>query len=276
MRRLLLILIASLLTTACRQHDAEIVARAYDHYLYRSDIEGLVAPGTSPEDSTAIVSNYINQWIQQQVVLEKAQKNISTNFDKELQNYKNSLITHEYEQLIVEQLLDTNVSEKEISDYYEANAQNFVLRSNILRCIYLKLPVGAPCIAQVKRLMNGTVTDETIVEIQKAAAAYMSDYSFDRDNWIPFYSFQTKVPVDTYNETLYLRQNKLVEISDDENLYLARILEFKTVDETSPLEFEHQNIKEIILNHRKNDIIKIMQRDLLREANAKGKIEIMS
>lgn len=276
MKRLLLIMIVAMMAAACHRNDSEMVARAYDNYLYRSDIEGLVAPGTSAEDSIAIVTNYINQWIQQQVVLEKAKRNVGKDFDKELQNYKNSLITYQYEQLIVEQLLDTNVSDAAIAEYYEANAENFVLRSNILRCIYLKLPNGAPCIGHVRRLMNSTITDETIVDIQEEVAAYAVDFSFDSEKWIPFYTLQTKVPIDTYNEALYLRQNKLVELDDEEFTYLVRILEFKTVDDISPLEFERQNIKEIILNHRKIDIIKNMQRDLLKEANAKGKIEIVS
>ena len=61
---------------ACESVDKEKpLLRVFDNYLYPSDIEGLVKGNISEEDSIAIVDNYINQWIQQMVVLDKA-KNI--------------------------------------------------------------------------------------------------------------------------------------------------------------------------------------------------------
>ena len=60
---------------------------------------------------------------------------------------------------------------------------------------------------------------------------------------------------------------------DDTSAYLARILEFKIVDEISPLSFEYSNIRNIILNKRKIAIIEKMQQDLLRAAEIDNNIE---
>ncbi len=277
MNRLFFVAIGlTIMLTACRsKNDESIVARAYDQYLYRSDIEGLVAPGTTEEDSIAIVTNYINQWIQQQVVLEKAKHNISNNFEQELQNYRNSLITYEYERKIVEQLLDTNVSDQEVTEYYSANSANFRLRTNIVRAIYVTLPLGTPCLAQIRKLIKQrSLTDAEATELQKLAATYASDYYFDSETWMPLFLFQSKIPVEIANEVDFLNQNRTVEFSDDKYTYLAMIIEYRTIDQIAPLEYEAPNIRTIILNRRKIDIIKTMQRDLLKEANNKGEIEI--
>lgn len=277
MKRLLLVaaLLSTMLIACSSKHDDSIVARAYNQYLYRSDIEGLVAPGTTEEDSIAIVTNYINQWIQQQVVLEKAKRNINNNFDQELQNYRNSLITYEYERTIVEQLLDTNVSDQEIAEYYSANSQNFRLRTNIVKAAYMVVPLGTPGLAQMRKLIKQrSLTDAEATELQKLAATYASDYSFDSETWTPFYLFQSKIPVEVTNELDFLNQNRVVDFSDDKQTYLAMIFEYRTVDQIAPLEYEAPNIRTIILNRRKIDIIKTMQRDLLKEANNKGEIEI--
>ena len=260
---------------SCHHNNDNVVARAYNNYLYKSDLEGLVVEGMTQEDSAAIVSNYINQWVQQMVVLEKAKRNINNTFEKELQNYKNSLITYEYECHIVDQLLDTSVSGQEIEDYYNANKDNFTLRTSIIRCYYIKIDKNAPQASKLEKLVKKSKpNDNEISEIERLALVYGADCSLDREKWIPLSQLQTFMPVEIYNDARFLRDNKTITVSDDKYLYLARILDYTTENQISPLDYEHDNIKAIILNRRKIDIIKNMQRDLLKKANEKGEIEI--
>ena len=68
-----------LLFTSCGNgNDGNKIARVFDNYLYESDIQGIVPPGSTPEDSAAIVANYIQQWIQEMVILEKAKRKMAT------------------------------------------------------------------------------------------------------------------------------------------------------------------------------------------------------
>lgn len=270
------LMLGALLCVGCHSvDDTDIAAIVYDQCLYRSDLEGIVPPGTSPTDSITIVTNYINQWIQQQVVLEKAKKNITNTFESELKNYKNSLITYEYESQIVSQLLDTNVSNDEIEAYYDKNKKNFVLRRNIVKMIYVKLPNEAPVINKIKAIMSKRdINDDDIINIQKLAMPYTTDYAFDTEKWIPFYQFQSLVPVETFNEVDFILNHKFVNIATSDYTYLANIIDNKTIDDISPLDYEYDNIRTIILNQRKIDIVKNMQRDLLKEAYKDGKIEI--
>lgn len=268
---------AALLLGSCRQgdEDGEVVARAYGNVLYAADVAGLVGEGVSPEDSATIVHNYVNQWILQQVVLEKARRNIDKDFSSELQNYKNSLLIYEYEQMIVAQLLDTNVSEEEIQLYYDNHRDNFVLKNNIVRVMYVKLPKDCKYVAKMRTIFSrNAISDADMIDAQKIAAVYAVDCSFDIETWMPFYRLQTLLPIETYNEALYLRSNHCISITDGDFIYLAHIFEYKVVDDLSPLEFEHDNIRSIIINSRKIDIIKSMQRDLLNEAQRGGRLHI--
>ncbi len=262
--------------TACKPTDKEKpLLRVFDNYLYPSDIEGLVKGNVSKEDSIAIVENYISQWIQQMVVLDKAKNNITKSFDKELQSYKNSLITYEYEQTMIKQLLDTSVSDTEIQQYYEANKENFVLKNNIVRMIYVRIDKNSPSMSKIKKLMfeSEEITDGVLVNIQKLASIHANEYFFDTQVWVPFSDFQRIVPIETYNEEMYIKQNRNIFITGDTTSYMARILDFKIVDDISPLSFEYSNIKNIILNKRKIAIIDKMQQDLLRAAELENDIE---
>ena len=262
--------------TACKPTDKEKpLLRVFDNYLYPSDIEGLVKGNVSKEDSIAIVENYISQWIQQMVVLDKAKNNITKSFDKELQSYKNSLITYEYEQTMIKQLLDTSVSDTEIQQYYEANKENFVLKNNIVRMIYVRIDKNSPSMSKIKKLMfeSEEITDGVLVNIQKLASIHANEYFFDTQVWVPFSDFQRIVPIEKYNEEMYIKQNRNIFITGDTTSYMARILDFKIVDDISPLSFEYSNIKNIILNKRKIAIIDKMQQDLLRAAELENDIE---
>jgi hypothetical protein len=81
------------------------------------------------------------------------------------------------------------------------------------------------------------------------------------------------VPIVTYNENLFLRQNRSIVISDDSLTYYVRIIDYKMSDEVSPLELQHDNIRAIILNHRKIETLSKLQADLLSEAEKGGQVK---
>lgn len=264
------------LLTACRQSDqSPVVARVYNHELHASDLEGLVGEGVSPEDSAAIVSAYIEQWIRQTVVLAKAEKNVTEDFTAQLNEYRNSLITYAYERQILDQLLDTSVSADEIAEYYAEHKGDFLLKSSIVKAVYVTAPRRSSAEAALKRLVSSSrFGDAEVVEMEQIASRHGLQGYYDVDTWLPFYSFQAAVPVMTYNENLFLRQNRSIVFSDDSTSYFARILDYKVTDEVAPLEMQQSAIRAIILNHRKVELLSKMQADLMAEAEKGGHISL--
>lgn len=264
------LLLATILTAAgCSQSGdiSPVVASVYGHELHRSDLEGLVAQGVSPEDSTIIVTNYVEQWIRQTVILAKAEKNIKDNFDRQLHEYKNSLLAYAYEQQIVSQLLDTNISEEQIIQYYEEHRDDFHLKNAIVKAIYIIVPSKSPAVPKLKKIISKTpFGDHEIIELEETATRHGMKGHYDADTWMPFYTLQTAVPITTYNENLYLKQNRTIILTDNEITYMVRIIDYKVSDDTAPLEMQTDNIRSILLNHRKLEILDRLQNDLLEEA----------
>ncbi|MBO4740520.1 MAG: hypothetical protein J5605_02625 [Bacteroidales bacterium] len=269
-------LVATFLMYGCSSKDSsKAIARVFDNYLYESDLQGLVPLGTSPDDSAAIVSSYIQQWIQEMVVLEKAKNNISNNFEKEIQNYKNSLITYNYECLILEQQLDTNISDSDVQNYYNKNKHLFTLKDNILRVIYVKMPIKSKNNHKIRKILAGKeLSDKNIMELEQLAANQAIAYNFDPNIWISFFDFQQIIPVKTYNETAYLKKIKKIYFTDKKYTYIAKILDSKVTDDISPIDIEYPNIKNIILNKRKVDLVNNMRANLIKKAEDDNQIEI--
>ena len=264
-----------LLAPACRrQVDASpLVASAYGYELHRSDLDGLVPAGLPADDSLAVISNYIDQWVRQTVILAKAEKNVKDDFDRELLEYKNNLLTYTYERQIVDQLLDTVVSSAQIEEYYAAHRSDFRLKSSIVKAVYVSLPTASPALRKLNNILSRSPFRESdIVEFEETASRAGLKGYYDADAWMPFYSLQTAVPITVYNENLFLRQNRTIAIRDDSLSYLVRILDYKVSDDEAPLELQRDNIRAIILNHRKIEIINNLHADLLKEAEDGGHV----
>ena len=274
--RLLTSLLLATLTLGCshRGDESPLVASVYDHDLHRSDLAGLVGEGVSAEDSAAIVNNYVEQWIRQTVILSRAEKNIKDNFDRQIQEYRNSLLTYAYEQQIVKQLLDTNISYEQISEYYDQHRDDFRLPNAIVKAAYVVVPSKSPALSKLRKIIGERNFDEgNVVDLEELASHYGLTGYYDINTWMPFYTLQGAVPIVTYNENLYLKQNHTIVLNDDSVTYLARIIDYKMSDETPPLELQAENIRSILLNHRKLEILTRLQADLLEQAEQSDNVK---
>ena len=89
--------------------------------LYRSDIDKVIPKGIVPEDSVRLSRQYINSWASDRVYLKIAEEQLSKaerDVTVELEDYRKSLLKYRYEQLYVNERLDTSVSHEHIEEYY--------------------------------------------------------------------------------------------------------------------------------------------------------------
>ena len=82
------------------------------------------------------------------------------------------------------------------------------------------------------------------------------------------------VPIVTYNKEKLLKNKNLIELYDNGFLYLVRIMDYKLKDGISPLSFEKNNIRRIILNNRKIEFLDKLSDDIYQKAKKEEQIEI--
>lgn len=252
------------------------MARVNDEYLYESDLKGVVAPGTLPKDSLLITRSFIDNWVRQRLMIQQAEKNLNDSqmdFSGQLENYKNSLTIYAYENALVRQKLDTLVTEDEMQIYYDANLKNFLLKDNIVQIQYVKLPLKTTLSKQIKKLLNSDDQDakNKLADLCENNAA---DYFLDNENWLLFNDVLKQVPIKTYNQEEFLKNHRDLEYQDSMYIYLVRFKDFKIKESVSPLNFEKQRIRDIILNKRKIELIGRMQDDIYSSAQKKSVFEI--
>lgn len=245
-------------------------------YLYQDDIGNIVPRGTSAKDSIELVKKFIDNWVRETLVIRKAEDNLDEsqkNVEKQLEAYRNSLITYTYEKELVKQKLDTTVTNDEIEQYYNTNKSNFELRDNIIKVIYVKVNKKAPGINKLEKwYKSGNEKDKQ--QLGEYCHQFAENFYLDENSWLLFDDLLKEIPIQTYNKELFLKNNRLVEVNDSLYNYYLNIKGFKIRNSISPLSFERENIKNIILNKRKLQLITKMKEDIYNDALNGQNIEI--
>jgi hypothetical protein len=273
----ILIVILSACNYLQRDKDTqEAIASVYDYSLYPSDLEGIIPAGVSGPDSINIVKNYIDSWTRRKAMLHSAEKELSDekkDVSKELDEYRNSLITYAYESDLVRKNLDTVVSDEEVLSFYKSHPENFELKDNIIRVLYLKLSKKSPKLDKVRQwYVSDSKKDRALLE--DYCHQYALNYFLDDSTWLLFDDLLKEIPIRTYDQEQFLQNNRNIEIEDSSLIYLVNIRGFMIKNSMSPLSFERKNIVAMIVNHRKRQLIEERERQAYDEAKSSGKIRI--
>jgi hypothetical protein len=246
----------------------DAVARVYDQYLDWEEIEANIPEELMGVDSIRFVQNFAEDWIKKQLIYRKAQDNLSAediDIEQQLEEYKRTLYTYQFEQEIINQNLDTLVTDEQIENYYKSHPGDFELKDNIIKVVYVKLKKDAPKLNLVKKWYRSESTKDRMA-LEDYCHQYAENFFMNDDSWLMFDDLLKEIPIQTYDQESYLRNNRFVELNDGNYLYLVNIKGFKIKEGISPLSFERENIKKILLNQRKLKMVDDLHTSLYQKA----------
>ncbi|MFU8843916.1 MAG: hypothetical protein ACNA7V_08940 [Bacteroidales bacterium] len=272
-------LLSLLLLQACfdaSKREGSVLARVHNEYLYESDMTLKIPPGTSPTDSIALVRNYVNNWVMEKLVLRKAERNLKDEdkkFENQLRDYRNSLLIFQYESRLVEQRLDTVIPDEEAEAYYNQNIGNFQLKNNIVKVYYARFEKADPNLAKIRRFFYADIPegrDSLEVYIEK----YSDLYFLNDEVWVLFDDVLRLIPIITYNKEAYLQNHRKIDVVEDDYIYFVCFTDFMIKDGVSPLSFEQEKIRQILINQRRLNIIRDMRQEVFQTATEKNEFDI--
>ena len=256
----------------------EPLARVGEQYLYDRDVEGIVAEDVSQADSADIIDRYIESWIKKQLIIDEATEQIQLNeaeLERKVLDYRYALIAYEFRKYYVNQQLEKKVTEEEIKAYYEEHQDDFELKQNIIKGYFAKIPKEAPRSDVIRRLFSGLLNDRNKDEIKSYCVSFATQYSLDDSVWLNFDEVIQNTPlINNANRVGLLQNNKFVQSSDETHMYLLRLLDYKIVDQISPLEFVRDDIINIIVNKRKIELTEKLEEQIYEKAERDNAFEI--
>lgn len=272
--------IAFLLLIGCNSPlpapDEKPIARAFNQYLYWSDVADLLVEAKNSEDSFKIIQSFAQKWAKRNILLELANKNLPTeqlDVSKEVEEYKNSLLIYRYQQAYIAQNLDTVVSEKEIDDYYQQHQQELILNENIVKAFLIQVPRTFNQLQRLKSIYKS----EKVNDI-KALDVICNKYAYQcndfKNEWVSFDKVLDLISLKINNQADYLKSNRSIEHADSNFVYLVHIKDYKLAGDIMPKEWgAKQVVIPNVLIKRKLKLLEELESKSLEDFLSKNKIE---
>ncbi len=275
------LIILSVLTVSCLkfkdQINKEAIARVNNTYLYKDDIQELVPENTSKEDSTNIITNYINTWATRQLFIDQAKRNLTEKeleeFDQLVDNYKSTLYINAYKNAVINKSINMEITEDNIESYYQQNIENFNLNEELVKLRYLHLPPDYNDIVATQRQLN-RFKEEDIEELESKKQQCIA-YSLNDSTWIKLDQILNKIPIlKKQDRSKLLRSGKYMQLRDSTGVFMIRIKDVLKRNEQAPLSYIKPVIRQIILNKRKQELVKKIEKDITKDAVENKQFEV--
>jgi hypothetical protein len=275
----ILLAVAGLLAVQCTRTETpgeSPVARVGEKVLLQTDIKQIVPTGLSPADSTAIAGEYIKKWIRQELLIHKANENLSVeqkDLTREIEEYRNSLIVYKYKNALLSEQMDTVVTQLQIEQYYNTNADDFKLTSNIVKGIFMKIPLGIAKPSELKKMVEDD-SEQGITALKEYCLKFAISFESFADRWVDFRIVRRYLPIEIEDPAQELKRNNLIEQKDAENYYMVSIQNYKLQNEPAPIEYVQDNIRNLILNQRKIQFLQQIEENVYKEGLRQNKFKI--
>ncbi|MDO9001481.1 MAG: hypothetical protein Q7W45_17070 [Bacteroidota bacterium] len=257
---------------------SKTIAKAGTEVLSINDYKENYIAIESENDSTILARKSIENWAIESLFFQEAMMKLNPDeidIDKQMEAYKKSLVNYIYQTKLIEANLDTNISKGEIEQYYNENEDNFILKENIVKVNYFKIPIKAPGLEKIKKLLRSYAYVPKDVEALKNLCVQNAENFFMNDStWLYLEDIKKEMPKLREQPDFNLGQGRIIEFTDDFYYYYLKIKEVKVKNGLSPLNFEKQNIKNFIINRKKTQLINDYKSQLLEKAKSEKLFEV--
>lgn len=263
-----------LLSSCFNNNDGRIIASVHEKDLMLEEV--LEEMPIQIEDSSFFVERYMNDWIRKQLMIYHAEINLSSdiqNYEKQIKEYRASLLIYAYQQELINQKFDTSISLKQVTDYYNQYKDEFKLSKNIFKGRFIVVDRSAPKLINLNKWYKSN-KESSLEDLNDYCQQFAKEYYLEDDKWQYFSIFNQKLPEYIIEESYFLENTKGVVFEDDNLRYYVFIKDYLINGSISPLEMEQKKIKNVLLNKNKIEYLKQLEDELYQNGLALKKIKI--
>lgn len=253
-----------------------LLAKVYNKSLYSQELDGLFPKEATADDSLNFLNTYVEKWVKEALVLHEAELHIPSdlNIDKLVRDYRASLIRNSYEELLVEELLDSTISQAELTEFYEKNKEQYQLETPIIRCHFLKVPLPVPEGDQVRRWWNSNDPADL-----QALIEYSNNYAdahiLEDSSWYNVNDIAVELPEGTLTANNIGTKREFTQ-RDGQFQYFFRLFELKNRKEIAPLGYIEGQARKVILHKRKLKLLEDTKSDLYSNGMRSNNIQVIT
>jgi hypothetical protein len=277
-KRLIHIAFLTILLSACSLfvETDEPVAKVGNKVLTMKELSGYIPNYLDATDSSLWAEDYIKKWVQRELLLQKAEDNLKAGMkdvSRELEEYRSSLIVYRYKNELMKQKMDTIVKDIDIQKYFNEHRESFILNRNIVKAIYIKVPLEVSSPENLKDLCASDAKDK-VAKLNEYCVSYAKAYDRFNDQWVAADMVLKNTPVVITDQDNFLQRNRFSESSDMNYYYIVCIRDYRLSGQVSPIEYVQGDIRNLILSKQKIEFLKQIEKDIYKEGLDKNKVKI--
>ncbi len=274
MKNFILYIIVVLVLFSCEKKNIEndVVARVNNSYLYKEEILSNMPDNFNREDSLLFRSNYINAWALEKLLLDKAKINIDDKegeINKLVETYKKELLIDRYKQAVLQQELDTIITNEDIDIHYKRNKEIYKLNESLIQLQYIHYNKEINDEKELIKLFKSN-SKEDVNELISNELEYNS-FNFNDSIWVNLNQVIKKLPV--LKEVRNIKKNDFIKKEDSLGVYLVSVKDLLKRNEIAPKSYVVPTIKQMILHKRKLELVKKVEKTLIIDAINKKQFE---
>ena len=277
MKRLILLILSCIILAGCsnfsNNNSNNLVARAGENFLYENDLPEY----NSKDDSLIKISSFIEAWAKEKVLYDLSMINLSQSkraeIDELVENYKVDLYINSYKDLIVNSKIDSIVTAEQIDSFYTLNINNFKLNENLVKYRYIKVPNDNININRIRRY---------IVRINEQDRYFLDSLNFQfadlklNDSiWFTERDVISSIDfINQNNKSKYFIKNRLFTIEESNYTNFFIVDDILRSGNIPPISYLYERIKSTIVNQRKLNLLKNLNKEILNDALKSRKHEV--
>lgn len=263
-----------LLDSDKKEEEEHVLAVVNDKKLYAETLSDMDLNAKTKEDSLRFLEIYVNRWIRDQLLIQEAKKKTENNprIKELVEEYRNSLLLHEYEQQIIQDHLDSSVDRESMKTHYEAKKESYILNDHIYRVKWIYTNSSNINLDSVRVFWNRN--DSTKNEaLTSLAELYAKSFNLNPDLWWKEEELRNILQI-TDEEWEKVEEGVTILFERQDANLILNVIEEKEKGEYAPLSYVDDNIRRYILHQRKEEILKDVRNDLYRSAVENNTIKI--
>jgi hypothetical protein len=276
-------MISSVLISSCaffsKKESTTNVARVNTHYLSQEEISQHISNNLSETDSTVAARYYIQNWARDKLFLDRAKLNLpqeQQSYFRELsKRYEEQLFKKAYKDALIEKQLKIQVDSSEIVFYYQDNKSNFKLNEDLVHLRYLQFDKKMKSSLDIKSKFI-RFNAEDMLSLQEKSLEFKS-LSLNDSIWVRvsdvLKEFEDNKGIQL-NKFEISKTDSFLEFEDESDIFYFYTKKFLKRNDEAPLSYVRPTIEQILLNKKKINISKIIDKEITKDATKNDEFEV--
>jgi hypothetical protein len=257
---------------------SNIVAVVDDHTLLRTDIATIMPKELSEADSATFVKMYVENWVLSQLKMHRAEEVLSSNqanIERLVEDYRQSLIIRQLDQHYIDNAIDLEITDKQLTTYYRANAASFKLDHDKVRGVVVKVPSTFRNTTTLTTALKGVAKRGDAEEVRALCEKHNLQYTDLTPQWVAYSDFLSNLPTERSSNYNNLLSNKGVQKMTSGNMtFHFIIIDVAHKGDVAPLECVQEDIRRRLYAERRAEIVGKYEAELKHEAMQMGRVSI--